>query len=406
MAFPGPPPDTRHALSEVSAVGHSDPEEWIALNLLPRLSPAAAFHAVERCGGAGEAAYRMPPRTLVGDRPRAGADAEAAIAEARKDLRRRAARELSAAGRLGLRIVPRPDPDYPPRLATLDEPPLLLYVKGSIATFAVRIAMVGSRRPSAYGRRVGAGLAAALAARGVEVVSGGARGIDAAAHEGALEAGGKTVAVLGSGFGKVYPPEHVELFDRIASSGAVISEFPLETDPRPENFPRRNRLISGLASAVIVVEAAARSGSLITAGHALDQGRDVMAVPGPVSSNLSEGCHRLIQSGAKLVHTSQDIIEELPPSERAMLAGTSHAGASLDNPVNLADLSDDEAAALALLDDPEPVHLEVIADRAPFGISRLLVALFGLECRGAVEQLPGGYYLGRPLRGGRWEERS
>ena len=260
------------------------------------------------------------------------------------------------------------------------------------------MAVVGSRRATAYGRRVATGLASGLAQRGVEIVSGGARGIDTCAHLGALEGGGTTIAVMGSGFNGPYPSENRDLFDRIAQSGAVMTEFPLDMEPRAENFPRRNRLISGLAAGVIVVEAAEKSGSLITAGHALEQGREVMAVPGPVSSDQSAGCHRLIQQGAKLVHSIGDVLEELSPMYR--LALRPHGGGEpVDAGPNLRGISPDEEAVLALLNDPEPVQLDALADRAPFGIARLQAALFGLEVRGAVEQLPGRYYLARPRRG-------
>jgi DNA processing protein len=174
----------------------------------------------------------------------------------------------------------------------------------------------------------------------------------------------------------------------------VVSEFPLDAEPLPERFPRRNRLISGLAAAVVVVEAARRSGSLSTASHALDQGREVMAVPGPVSSDQSAGCHGLIQQGAKLIHEVEDILVELSPMYAAAIQ-SAPADAMKEEVPNLDGLQPDEAAVLALLDDPEPVQLDVLADHAPFGVARLQAALFGLEARGAVELLPGGHYLAR-----------
>jgi DNA processing protein len=204
---------------------------------------------------------------------------------------------------------------------------------------------------------------------------------------------------MGSGFRRLYPPENVEMFDKIADNGAIISEFPLDMEPKGENFPRRNRLIAGLSAAVVVVEAAERSGSLSTAGHALEQGREVMAVPGPVSSELSAGCHRLIQQGAKLVHSIGDVLEELSPMYAEALRSRVAAPSGEPEPTPVS-LDPDEAAVLALLDDPEPVQLDALADRAPFGIARLQTALFGLEVRGAVEQLPGRYYLARPRRQG------
>ena len=286
--------------------------DWVALHLLPRLGPIALRRALERFKDPGEIAFRVSPSALAG-LPRVGPETVSGILKARKGLRRRAEAEIRECERRGIRLVLHDDPDYPAAFVELPDAPLLLYVRGSLRQDVVRVSIVGSRRATAYGRRVAAGMAASLVVRGVEVVSGGARGIDTCAHKGALESNGRTVVVLGSGMADPYPPENRELFERIAERGALLSEFPLEIPPKPENFPRRNRLVSGLSAAVVVVEATVRSGSLITAGHALDQGREVMAVPGPVSSEQSEGCHRLIQDGARLVHRVDDIVAELPP---------------------------------------------------------------------------------------------
>jgi DNA processing protein len=252
----------------------------------------------------------------VAGAPRIDATAALEIVAARPALIRRVEAEWDAAVRRDLRIVTRDDAEYPSMLAALPDAPVVLYVKGGLLDGRVRLAMVGSRRATAYGRQVARGLAADLTELGVEIVSGGARGIDTWAHRGALEAGGRTVAVLGCGFAHTYPPENEALFEAIVASGAIVSEFPIETAPLPENFPRRNRLISALSAATIIVEAADKSGSLITASHALEQGREVMAVPGPVTSEQSRGCHRLIQQGAKLVQTVEDVLEELSPMYR------------------------------------------------------------------------------------------
>jgi DNA processing protein len=236
-------------------------------------------------------------------------------------------------------------------------------------------------------------LAQGLAARGVEVVSGGARGIDTCAHLGALEERGRTVAVLGSGFLHPYPPENADLFERIAASGAVMTEFALDQGPHPENFPRRNRLISGLAAGVVVVEAGTRSGSLGTAALALDQGREVMAVPGPVSSAQSVGCNRLIQDGAKLVQNVDDVLGELSPRYKDAVRSAAEIPAQPS--LAFAEGTPDENAVAALLDEVEPLHVDELAERAPFGIARLQAALFGLELRGAIEQHPGRYFTRR-----------
>jgi DNA processing protein len=363
--------------------------DWISLNLLPGLGPVLLGRALERFGDPGRIAYRVPMRDLATVRG-VGAQALAGIAEARATLRRRAERELRQAEKLGLRLLVRGDDAYPPALAELPDAPIVLYVKGDLPEAVVRIAVVGSRRATRYGQRVAAGLGADLAARGMEVVSGGALGIDSCAHKGALSADGRTVAVLGSGFRRPYPERNAELFERIAASGAVVSEFSLDVDPRPENFPRRNRVISGLVVAVVVVEAARRSGSLITAGHALEQGREVLAVPGPVSSGCSVGTNWLIQQGAKLVQNAEDIVEELSPLFRSSLPErTTSAEEGVEEPVGLLP---DEETVLRMLDPVEAQQLDELAERAPFSFARLQAALFGLELRGVVDAHPGRYY--------------
>lgn len=369
--------------------------DWVALNLLPGLGSGSARRALALFGDPGVIAHRVPVADLsasLGIRGRAAS----AIAAVRPRLAELAELEILRSKKLGIELISREDGRFPAALAEIPDPPSILYVRGRLAEPVVRVAVVGSRQATAYGRRVAAGLSAGLASRGVEVVSGGARGIDSSAHLGALEGGGSTLAVLGSGFLNLYPPENKALFARIAESGAVLSEFPLDAPPRAEHFPRRNRLLSGMSAAVVVVEAAVRSGSLTTAAHALEQGREVLAVPGPVSSDRSEGCHRLIQQGAKLVHRVEDVLEELSPMyARAVCASPGDPAAAPGASPSCA-LAPDEEVVLALLrDDPEPVQLEQIVELAPFGVARIQAALFGLEAGGAVEQLPGGYYLAR-----------
>jgi DNA processing protein len=374
----------------------SDLLDWIALNLLDGWGPVMRARALERFGSPGDAAYRADPGELRRIAPRgASGFGRARLALARRDLRRRADAELSSCRRLGIRLLALSDHDYPALLREITDPPILLYVRGELPAGVPRISIVGSRRATEYGLRVAGGMASGLASRGIEVVSGGARGIDTAAHVGAMEAEGRTVAVLGSGFHDPYPTENRSLFDRMAASGAVISEFPLDYSPQPRNFPMRNRIISALSAAVVVVEAEARSGSLVTARHALEQGREVMAVPGPVTSSRSVGCHRLIQDGAKLVQNTGDILDELSPMYTAGLVEAGDPARS-GTIWSAEKLSEDERAVVALLDEVEPVHLDDLADAAPFGIARLQVALFGLEIQGAVEHSPGRYYLLRP----------
>ncbi|MCP3981051.1 MAG: DNA-protecting protein DprA, partial [bacterium] len=314
---------------------------------------------------------------------------------ARRTLAREAEREWRRCRKLGIRVLTPRSPGYPLALETLPDAPVVLYARGEPAEPVLRVAVVGSRSPTRYGLRVATGLADGLAAHGIEVVSGGARGVDTAAHKAALGGGGTTVAILGSGLCRPYPEENKRLFDEIAARGALMSEFPLDAEPQPGRFPRRNRLISGLSAAVVVVEAAERSGSLSTANHAVEQGREVLAVPGPVSSARSTGCNKLIQQGAKLIQNIEDILEELPPSYRGLVAKP-ESFPHLDGVPNLQRLSPDESAVLELLDEIEPTHLDDLAERAPFGLPRLQVALFGLEARNAVEATPGGYYVLRP----------
>lgn len=227
-------------------------------------------------------------------------------------VNRDCAADLARLDRLGIQLIALHDPAYPARLRTIPDPPCVLFVKGTLLpTDEQAIAIVGSRRASPYGRHVAAELSAGLVQHGFTVVSGMALGADAAAHEGCLRAGGRTIAVLGSGVDVVYPPEHLALYERIAATGAVVSEAPPGAPPTRTSFPARNRLISGLSLGVVVVEAPEKSGALITADHALEQGREVFAVPGSVNSAQSRGTHRLLRDGAKLVESVSDILEEL-----------------------------------------------------------------------------------------------
>ena len=239
-------------------------------------------------------------------------DAPAAVAARLPDLRACAARLLDRGVRTGVTAVSWTDPAYPPQLAEIDDPPAVLWVRGDpLPLSSPAVAVVGSRTGTPYACAVAEHLAAGLADRGVAVISGLARGVDAAAHRGALAGGGPTVAVLGSGVDVVYPPEHASLADAVVGQGALVSELGPGAPPLRHHFPRRNRILSGLSRAVVVVEATVRSGSLITARLAAEQGREVMAVPGNVLSGRSRGAHRLIRDGARIVETADDILEEI-----------------------------------------------------------------------------------------------
>lgn len=298
--------------------------------------------------------------------------------------------EIERCRRADVRVVARGDELYPAPLEETPDPPGLLYMRGTLESRdQIAIALVGSRRCTPYGMRIAERLAAALARVGITVVSGLARGIDAAAHRGALKAGGRTLAVMANGLAQVYPPEHDELAAQIAAAGAVISESPMEQEPLAGLFPQRNRIISGLSLGVVVVEATPRSGSLSTAHHAMEQNRDVFAVPGPVDSLSSQGCHRLIRDGARLVETVDDILEELGPLVREVQTSTEDP--PVRHPAELT-LSDLERSILGRLDDRPTAIDEVIATTG-LGASQVLATLSVLEMRRLVRRLPGQQFV-------------
>jgi DNA processing protein len=302
-------------------------------------------------------------------------------------------KELEQAEQKQIKIIACTDNDYPEALRAIDGTPPVLYMKGSIQkddTFA--LAMVGSRMMSDYGRMVAHTLSFELASRGLTIVSGMARGIDTVSHKGALKAGGRSIAVLGCGLDRPYPPENAGLFEELSLSGCVISEFPLGTPPNRENFPQRNRVISGLSLGVLVVEATRDSGSLITAQYALDQGKEVFAVPGKITTKTSDGTNALIKKGARPVHTAEDIIEELSSLLKGLLRSRSNSSEqSNQQPSDMLsglEISDEERAICTVLDD-EPKHIDVIARELAMAPSKLLGLLLALELKGIVKQTEG-----------------
>jgi DNA processing protein len=293
-------------------------------------------------------------------------------------LGNRAAAAIRRAATGGIRAVSWGEAAYPAALRNITDPPFVLWLRGQASALELpAVAMVGSRAASPYGLAVAERLAADLAARGVAIVSGLARGVDSAAHRGALAGGGATIAVLGSGADVIYPPEHAALAREIAASGAVISELVPGTPPRKMFFPLRNRIISGLSRAVVVVEAGEKSGSLITARCALDQGRDVLAVPGNVLSGRNRGAHGLLRDGAKIVDGPDDILEELGMARQVPASD----GVSVEDPV------------LASLTPGEPADLDAIAERSGFAPARLLTRLFELELQGLIARTGGGRFV-------------
>jgi DNA processing protein len=339
--------------------------ELVALSLLPPWTWRSAAGRLR----AGEAPAAVLGAALA--MCRGGRSNETTLAARVERARRRAADR-------GIVPVPWNDREYPPALAAIADPPFVLWMRGSSAALArPAVALVGSRAASPYGLAVAERLGSDLAARGLAVVSGLARGIDSAAHRGALAAGGSTIAVLGSGVDVIYPPEHVALARGIEATGLVVAELVPGTPPLKHFFPLRNRVISGLARAVVVIEAGEKSGSLITARAALEQGRDVLAVPGNVLSGRNRGAHALLRDGAKIVEHADDILEEL--AFPAVSGGESAHDVPPD-PV------------LASLTPGEPADLDLIAERSGVRPARLLPRLFELEMRGLVRRLGGGRF--------------
>ena len=280
------------------------------------------------------------------------------------------------------------DVRYPTALAAIHDPPSELWIRGDVdALRAPSVAIVGSRAASPYALEVARRLGADLARRNVAVVSGMARGVDSAAHRGALEGGGVTIAVFGCGVDVIYPSEHRGLAERILERGALVSEFPIGAPPRREHFPQRNRIISGLSLAVVIVEAAEGSGSLITAEFALEQGRTVLAVPGNVLGGRNYGAHALLRDGAKLVECADDILEELPLGIRDWGLGIRSAKESK----NVKSASQDPV--LRAMDDGDSYDLDEIAERSGVDRMRLLPRLLELELAGALRRVEGGRFV-------------
>jgi DNA processing protein len=356
---------------------------WLALRSIPGVG-LVLFQRLVRACGSPAAVFETKLaelRSLKGVTP--------AIAQAIASFRDwdRVEAQISRLAAAGAEVLTQDDSRFPPRLQNIPYPPPYLFIRGTLeAEDAQAVAMVGTRAASYYGLKTCRRLAGALAARGWRVVSGLARGIDTAAHQGALENGGRTLAVLGCGLDVVYPPENKKLYQQIPEHGALISEFPLGAPPEAKNFPIRNRLISGLAWAVVVVEAGAQSGTHITVQYALDQGREVLAVPGPVHSPQSVGPHRLIQQGAKLVHEVGDILQELP--REAGARPTARPAGVTEAPIPHVP----EDPLLPLLGS-DPVQLEELVQISRLPAAAVLSRLTILELQGLIKELPGKCFV-------------
>jgi DNA processing protein len=352
-----------------------DADAWLGLALVEGLSPRKAFDLARVCGGPAAALGASPARL-------AGAGLPEGMVSALRDGPARAVRERAALGRIGAGVVTWADATYPARLRAIADPPLALFVRGALpAGDEPAVAIVGARRAGEYGRRVAEELARGLAQAGVTVVSGLATGIDAAAHRGTLDGGGRTIAVMATGIDRVYPTWNRVLARDVAACGALVTEFRTGTPPLQFHFPQRNRIIAGLAVGTVVVEAAERSGSLITAAFAAEQGREVFAVPGPIGTPHHAGSHRLIRQGATLVTSADDVLEALAPALRRRLAKARAAA-------ELAALSSGERHVLDQLAH-EATHVDAIAARSGLAAADVLETLLALELRRLVDQRPG-----------------
>jgi len=364
--------------------------EWLALALTPGLGARMAGKLLGAFGSP-DAIFNASLTALEGQR------LPAVVAQAihtRRPLSD-AAKELAQAQAAGCRLLTWDEPEYPARLREIYDPPPLLYVRGDVELLNRHVlALVGARRPTPYGNRMAERLARDLAARGLVIASGLARGIDASAHRGALSSGsGSTIGVLGCGIDVVYPKENKKIFDEIEKRGAIISEFPMGTFPAPQNFPIRNRIIAGMSLGVVVVEGAQYSGSLITARLAMEFGREVYGVPGNATQPSSFGPNQLIKQGAKLVTSWEDVVEELPTPVRAELVPVEAASAEERTLLVEEALGPTERPIYELLTPDEACHVDEIVEKSGLTSSEVLAALFDLELRGVVRQLPGKQFL-------------
>jgi DNA processing protein len=375
-------------------------KEWISLNMTPGVGPRAATKLLERFGSAENVFHarrteleslRLRPETI-----------ESII---RQEFHEKAIEELQRVRDMGGDILVLDDGSYPYLLREIADPPITLYVKGDWqACFdAPCVGLIGSRKCSTYGENASTMMSRDLAGQGLCIVSGLARGIDSAAHRGTIAAGGRTVAVLGTGLDTIYPKENTKLVEEILSSGgAVVTQFPLGTPPLKDNFPYRNRIISGLSHGVLIVEASERSGSLITARLAMEQNREVMAVPGNITSRNSFGTNYLIKSGAKLVQQWQDVAAELPqeiaarilPPKLEKTAGEEAPAPSQPELVP-SGLTENEIKIWSLLSADENVHIDSLLESSGLSFGDLNSALVGLDIRDLIRVLPGKHYARR-----------
>jgi len=375
----------------------ADLADWIALNMVRGIGPRTANQLLSRFGS--------PVGVFAASRlalEKEGLKPETIRELQDSSILDKANAEIERLEALSAQVITLEDDDYPELLREIHDPPIALYVRGDLLKAAERpcLAVVGSRRSSTYGVNVAESLSRDLAAHGLTIVSGLARGIDAAAHRGTLEAQGQTIAVVGTGLETIYPKEHRKLEEQIIANGAVISEFPLGTPPLPQNFPYRNRILSGLSFGVLIVEASEHSGSLITARLAYEQGREVFAVPGNITSQTSFGPNFLIKDGAKLVQIWRDVVDELPREVKERLFGIERPAAAQSKQTaqpsfEAVELTGDERRILEILSADVPAHIDQLLISSEMNSSELMSALLGLEMKDRIRQLPGKSFIKR-----------
>ena len=363
---------------------------WLALGLTPGLGSRLAGKLLREFRKP-EAIFQASLTSLEA----CGLKAESAQAIHSQQPLKDAEQELAKIRALGCRLVSWDEAAYPKRLLEIYDPPPLLYVRGNVELLERHsMAIVGARKPTPYGVQMAEKLGRDLAARGLVIVSGMARGIDACAHKGALSAAkGATIGVLGTGLDVIYPKENKKLYEQIAEKGALISEFPIGTFPAPQNFPIRNRVIAGMALGVVVVEGAQYSGSLITARLGMEFGREVYGVPGNVTQPLSFGPNQLIRQGAKLVCGWEDVVEELPTDIRAELLPPQEASSEERASLLEQSLSPAEKILYGLLTVEQARHVDELVDLSGLSSSEVLAALFEMEMKSAIRQLPGKHFV-------------
>jgi DNA processing protein len=359
---------------------------WLALALTPGLACRLCARLLRKIGS--------PDRIFHASLTELeGCSLPARVAQAihNKDAFKRAEKELAGIRNIpGCRLLNWTEPEYPQKLLQIYDPPVLFYLRGDPQILNMPcLSIVGTRRPTLYGSQMAERLGRDLAARGLVILSGMARGIDAIGHHGALAANGRAIGVLGTGIDVCYPKENKKLYEKVLERGAILSEFPLGTHPAPENFPIRNRIVAGMPLGVIVIEGAEFSGSLITARLAMEFGREVFGVPGNVTQAVSYAPNMLIKQGAKLVVNAEDVIEELPTPVRAALQQAERPEAEQRNLLAAAALGASERKLYELLVVEETRHIDELVENSGLNSSEVLATLFDLEMKGVVRQLPG-----------------